>query len=75
VQGVNVYPVASLLDVIDLLNSTLMGKVSRDPFEVKTEETSWVSFSSSPSTLKTSAASRPQSAPSKSPLQAATTFS
>ena len=38
VQGVDVYPVSSLLDVIDLLNSTLMGKVPRDPFHVKTEE-------------------------------------
>jgi len=38
VQGVNVYPVASLLDVIDLLNSTLMGSVGRDPFTVSTQE-------------------------------------
>ncbi|HTM16163.1 MAG TPA: YifB family Mg chelatase-like AAA ATPase [Terracidiphilus sp.] len=38
VQGVNVYPVASLLDVIDLLNSTLMGNVPRDPYTVSTQE-------------------------------------
>lgn len=38
VEGVNVYPVASLLDVIDLLNSTIVGQVQREPFRVKTEE-------------------------------------
>jgi len=38
VQGVNIYPVASLLDVIDLLNSTLMGSVPRDPFTVSAQE-------------------------------------
>jgi magnesium chelatase family protein len=38
VEGVNVYPVASLLDVIDLLNSTVVGQVQREPFRVKTEE-------------------------------------
>jgi magnesium chelatase family protein len=38
VEGVNVYPVSSLLDVIDLLNSTVVGQVQREPFRVKTEE-------------------------------------
>ncbi|HLI02817.1 MAG TPA: YifB family Mg chelatase-like AAA ATPase [Terracidiphilus sp.] len=38
VEGVNVYPVASLLDVIDLLNSTAVGVVQREPFRVATQE-------------------------------------
>jgi predicted ATPase with chaperone activity len=38
VEGVNVFPVASLLDVIDLLNSTIVGSIPREPFHVKTEE-------------------------------------
>lgn len=38
VEGVNVYPVSSLLDVIDLLNSTVVGVVQREPFLVATEE-------------------------------------
>jgi magnesium chelatase family protein len=38
VEGVNVYPVASLLDVIDLRNSTVVGQVQREPFRVKTED-------------------------------------
>src|SRR6201988_3935288 len=38
VEGVNVYPVSSLLDVIDLLNSTVVGQVQREPFRVKTED-------------------------------------
>ncbi len=38
VEGVNVYPVTSLLDVIDLLNSTVVGVVQREPFRVATEE-------------------------------------
>src|SRR3974390_480326 len=37
VEGVNVYPVSSLLDVIDLLNSTIVGQVQREPFRVNTE--------------------------------------
>jgi len=37
VEGVNVFPVASLTDVIELLNSTLMGTVQRKPFRVATE--------------------------------------
>jgi magnesium chelatase family protein len=38
VEGVNVYPVASLLDVIDLLNSAVVGTVQREPFRVATDE-------------------------------------
>lgn len=38
VEGVNVYPVSSLLDVIDLLNSVVMGQVQREPFRVATGE-------------------------------------
>src|SRR3984885_1683424 len=38
VEGVNVYPDSSLLDGIDLLNPTIVGQVSREPFRVKTEE-------------------------------------
>jgi magnesium chelatase family protein len=38
VEGVNVYPAASLSDVLELLNSTLMGVVQRDPFHVVTAE-------------------------------------
>ena len=34
VEGVNVYPVTTLADVIDLLNSTLLGEVQRQPFKV-----------------------------------------
>ena len=37
VEGINVYPDASLLDVIDLLNSTVVGQVHREPFRVNTE--------------------------------------
>ena len=36
VEGVHVYPVKSLIDVIDLLNSTLLGEVQRPRFEVAT---------------------------------------
>ncbi len=38
VEGVNVYPVASLLDVIELLNTQLLGVIQREPFRVSTEE-------------------------------------
>jgi magnesium chelatase family protein len=37
VEGVNVYPVSSLLDVLDLLNSSVMGVIQREPFRVSTE--------------------------------------
>ena len=37
VEGVKVYPVASLLDVIQLLNSSLLGVPQREPFRVSTE--------------------------------------
>ena len=38
VEGVSVFPVASLGDVIELLNSTLLGQVQRPPFRVATED-------------------------------------
>jgi magnesium chelatase family protein len=38
VEGVNVYPVASLLDVIDLLNSAVVGVIQREPFRIATRE-------------------------------------
>jgi hypothetical protein len=31
VEGVNVYPVSSLLDVLELLNSQLLGTIQREP--------------------------------------------
>ena len=37
VEGVNVYPVWSLLDVIELLNSAVLGVIQREPFRVSTE--------------------------------------
>src|ERR1700683_3026977 len=37
VEGVNVYPVSSLLDVLELLNSQLLGVIQREPFRVSTE--------------------------------------
>jgi magnesium chelatase family protein len=37
VEGVNVYPVSSLLDVLELLNSQLLGTIQREPFRVSTE--------------------------------------
>src|SRR5580692_2237185 len=37
VEGVNVYPVSSLLDLIELLNTQLLGVIQREPFRVSTE--------------------------------------
>ncbi len=37
VEGVNVYPVSSLLDVIELLNTMVLGAMQREPFRVSTE--------------------------------------
>ncbi len=37
VEGVNVYPVSSLLDVLELLNTTVLGVIQREPFRVSTE--------------------------------------
>ena len=37
VDGVNVYPVSSLLDVLELLNTTVLGVIQREPFRVSTE--------------------------------------
>jgi magnesium chelatase family protein len=38
VEGVNVFPVTSLKDVIELLSSTVLGEVQRAPFRVATAE-------------------------------------
>jgi magnesium chelatase family protein len=38
VEGVNVYPVSSLLDVLDLLNTSVVGVIQREPYRVVTEE-------------------------------------
>ena len=38
VEGVNVYPVSSLLDVLELLNSAVVGVIQREPFRVATEK-------------------------------------
>jgi len=37
VEGVNVYPVSSLLDVLDLLNSSVVGVIQREPFRIAAE--------------------------------------
>ncbi len=38
VEGVNVYPVSSLLDVLDLLNTSVVGVIQREPYRVATED-------------------------------------
>ena len=38
VEGVNVYPVSSLLDVLELLNSSVVGVIQREPFRVNTQQ-------------------------------------
>ena len=38
VEGVNVYPVSSLLDVLELLNSAVMGVIQREPVRAATEK-------------------------------------
>ena len=38
VEGVNVYPVSSLLEVIELLNSTVAGQPQREPFRIATDD-------------------------------------
>ena len=38
VEGVNVYPVSSLLDVLELLNTSVVGVIQREPFRVATAE-------------------------------------
>jgi len=38
VEGVNVYPVSSLLDVLELLNTSVVGVIQREPFRVATTE-------------------------------------
>ncbi len=36
-EGVNVYPVTSLLDVLQLLNTMVLGAIQREPYRVATE--------------------------------------
>ncbi len=38
VEGVNVYPVSSLLDVLELLNTAVVGVIQREPVRVATEK-------------------------------------
>src|ERR1039457_4143196 len=38
VEGVNVYPVSSLTDVLDLLNTSVVGVIQREPYRVNTQE-------------------------------------
>ena len=65
VEGVNVYPVSSLLDVLELLNTSVVGVIQREPFRVATAGAARPSSSISPSTSAMCAASRPPSALSK----------
>jgi hypothetical protein len=37
VEGVNVYPVATLLDLLEVLNTQVLGVIQREPFRVSTE--------------------------------------
>ena len=37
VEGVNVYPASSLLDVLELLNTMVVGAIQREPYRVSTE--------------------------------------
>ena len=38
VEGVNVYPVSTLLDVIELLNTSVVGVIQREPYKVNTQQ-------------------------------------
>ena len=38
VEGVNIYPVSSLLDVLELINSAVLGVIQREPYRVVTAE-------------------------------------
>jgi magnesium chelatase family protein len=38
VEGVNVYPVSSLLDLLELLNGMVVGVIQREPYRVATEK-------------------------------------
>ncbi len=75
VEGVNVYPVSSLLDVLELLNTSVVGVIQREPFRVVDRDSARRARSISPSTSRMCAASRPPSARSKWPPPAATTSS
>jgi len=74
VEGVNVYPVSSLLDVLELLNSQVVGVIQREPYHVATEAllSELQHFSADFCDVR---GSRRPSAPWKWPRQAATTFS
>ena len=37
VEGVNVYPVSSVTDVLELLNNSVMGQIQREPFRVNSQ--------------------------------------
>jgi magnesium chelatase family protein len=37
VEGVNVYPVSSLVDVLELINTTVVGVIQREPYKAATE--------------------------------------
>jgi magnesium chelatase family protein len=38
VEGVNVYPVSTLLDVLELLNSSVVGVIQREPYRVESAQ-------------------------------------
>ena len=65
VEGVNVYPVSSLLDVLELLNTSLLGVIQREPFRVSGPKPCWANCSTSISTSKMCADSTPPNVRSK----------
>ena len=75
VEGVNVYPVSSLLDVLDLLNTSVVGVIQREPFRVATAGSPRKARAVHRRLSAMFAASKPPSAPLKWPQPAATTFS
>ena len=75
VEGVNVYPVSSLLDVLELLNTSVVGVIQREPFRVVTAGSTRQARAIHASTSAMCAASKPPSALLKWPRPAATTFS
>ncbi len=75
VEGVNVYPVSSLLDVLELARTPPSSASSSASPTASRPRSSSDSSSSSRWTSAMCAASKPPSAPSKSPRPAATTFS
>ncbi len=57
VEGVNVYPVSSLIDVLELLNSAVVGVIQREPYRVP-QRRCWASCNISASTSKMCAGSK-----------------